>query len=259
MISNNRILWKKIGIKFCTFLPNPTSFELNEIKISDLKNKNILMIGRSDRIKRYEIGINAMKNVIKKEPNAKLYIIGISNDKYSNFLKKYTIKLGLNNNIIFKKLTHNTHQYYKNCSIFLLTSRFEGFPMALTESKIYGLPSIVVEMNYLSNAKNGVINIRENNPKIIGNEILKLLNNKEYRELEGKKARQSIKDFLNEEIYKRWIEIFIAVKQGDKIIEKYIYKYDKYNEEQDFKENEILYEKIFYKNINTYKEFTNKI
>ena len=147
LIPNNRILWKKSGIKYCTFLPNPTTFEPNEIKISNLNNKNILMLGRSDKFKRYEIGINAMKIVIEKEPEAKLYIVGIENNTYDNYLKKIVDDLGLTKNIIFKKLTNNTHQYYKNSSIFLLTSIFEGCPMTLLESKLYGLPSIVVGMS----------------------------------------------------------------------------------------------------------------
>ena len=255
LIPNNRILWEKSGIKYCTYLPNPTTFEPNKIEISNLNNKNILMLGRSDKFKRYEIGIYTMKYIIEKEPEAKLYIVGIGNNTYDNYLKKLTDKLGLIKNIIFKKLTNNPHQYYKNSSIFLLTSIFESWSMTLSESKLYGLPSIVVGMSYLSLAKNGVININDDDPKIIANEIINLLNKKEYRELEGKKARQSINDFQNEEIYKRWIEIFIAVKQGEKIIKSYINKYDKYNKDKDLKENQILYKKIFNKNLSEFKEF----
>ena len=89
LIPNNRILWKKSGIKYCTYLPNPTTFEPNKIEMSNLNNKNILMLGRSDKFKRYEIGIYAMKNVIEKEPEAKLlYIVGIGNNTYDNYLKK---------------------------------------------------------------------------------------------------------------------------------------------------------------------------
>lgn len=255
LIPNNRILWKKSCIKYCTYLPNPTTFNPNKIKVSYLNNKNILMLGRCDSVKRYEIGIDAMKYVIIKEPDAKLYIVGICNNTYSYFLKNYTNKLGLSNNIVFNPLTNNTHEYYKNSSIFLLTSIFEGCPMTLTESKLYGLPTIVVGMNYLSYAKNGVIYINDNNPKLIADEILKIFSNKNYRELEGKKARESLNDFSNEVIYKRWIELFIAVKQGNKIIEKYINKYDIYNEKYDYKENEILYKKIFNKNLKNFKEF----
>ena len=213
------------------------------------------MLGRCDKIKRYEIGIEAMKNIIKKEPDAKLYIVGICNNSYSNYLKNYSNKFNLSNNIIFNELVNNTHKYYKNSSIFLLSSKFEGCPMTLTESKLYGLPTLVIGMNYLAYAKNGVININSDDPKLIAKEILKLLNNKEYRKLEGKKARKSLKDFPNEEIYKRWIELFIAVKQGNEIIKKYINKYDKYDEKKDYKENKILYEKIFHKNLNNFKEF----
>ena len=86
-------------------------------------------------------------------------------------------------------------QYYKNSSIFLLKSIFEWFPLTLLESKLYGLPSIVVGMSYLFSAKNGVIDINNEDPKLIATEILKLLNKKEYRELEGKKSKKKHRKF----------------------------------------------------------------
>ncbi len=85
------------------YILNPTTFEPNEIKISNLNNKNILMLRRSDKFKRYEIGINAMKIIIEKEPEAKLYIVGIENNTYDIYLKKIVDELGLTKNIIFKK------------------------------------------------------------------------------------------------------------------------------------------------------------
>lgn len=86
------------------YILNPTTFEPNEIKISNLNNKNILMLGRSDKFKRYEIGINTMKIIIEKEPEAKLYIVGIENNTYNNYLKKIVDELGLTKKIILKKL-----------------------------------------------------------------------------------------------------------------------------------------------------------
>ena len=50
-------------------------------------------------------------------------------------------------------------------------------------------------MNYLSYAQNGVININNEDPKLIANEIVKLLKNKKYRELEGKKLEKVLKIF----------------------------------------------------------------
>ena len=60
----NDYLFKKWGIN-SILMDNPTTFEYDSVIPSDLSNKNIIMIGRAeDPIKRYELGIKAMRNIL---------------------------------------------------------------------------------------------------------------------------------------------------------------------------------------------------
>ena len=57
-------------------MDNPTTFNYDLITPSDLSQKIIIMVGRAeDPIKRYDIGIKAMSNIIKEIPESEMKII----------------------------------------------------------------------------------------------------------------------------------------------------------------------------------------
>ena len=77
----------------------------------------------------------------------------------------------------------------------------EAFPMVLSETKIYGIPSILLGIDYVSTAKKGNIIIYDDNPEIIGKYAIEILINEKYRKDLGKKVRISMKKFNNEILF----------------------------------------------------------
>ena len=70
----NNYLFKKWGIN-SILMNNFIAYEYNSIKPSDLSSQIILMIGRgSDPIKRFELGISAMKHIISEIPKCEMKI-----------------------------------------------------------------------------------------------------------------------------------------------------------------------------------------
>ena len=47
--------------------------------------------------------------------------------------------------------------YFKNSSLNIFPSIAEAFPMVLSETKMYGIPNILVGIDYVSNIKGGSI------------------------------------------------------------------------------------------------------
>ena len=71
----NDYLFKQWGIR-SILMDNFMTYEYNSVIPSDLSSKTILMIGRGyDKIKRFELGIKAMKYIIEEIPQAKLEVI----------------------------------------------------------------------------------------------------------------------------------------------------------------------------------------
>ena len=161
---------------------NFITYNFSNVIPSDLSSKTILMIGRAnDKFKRFELGIKSMKNIIKEMPECKLKII--SNLDGINELEKLIDQLNLNNEIKFVGYTSTPEIYFKNTSLHIFPSISESFGLALSETKIYGIPNIILGIDYVSASKYGTIIIYDDSPNIIAKESLKILKNEKYKTL----------------------------------------------------------------------------
>ena len=209
----NDYLFKKWEIK-SILMNNFITYNYDTITPSDLSSKTIIMIGRAnDPNKRFSLGIKAMKYILEEVPDCKMIIISdlYQTDNLINLVKE----LDLENNIKFVGYTLKPEEYYKNASLHIFPSINECFPMVLSEAKIYGIPSIITGIDYISTAKGGVININDDSPKTMAKEAIKILNNTSYRIKLGIMARKSMKQYNNKLTLKKWVELLLAVYNGD--------------------------------------------
>ena len=207
----NDYLFKKWGIN-SILIDNPPTFDYNLVTPSDLSQKNIVLIGRSiDPYKRYYFGIKAMVNIIKEVPDCKMQILGSANDNLLKLIKE----LNLENYVNFTGFMNNIEPYLKNASLHILSSFSESYSLALSETKIFGIPSIICGLDYLTLAKGGTVIIYDDNPDTIAKEAIKILKDDKYRKKLGKGARESMKRHKNNLIMKKWKKILLAVYKGD--------------------------------------------
>ena len=144
-------LFNKWGIN-TILMSNFMTFDFNNIFTSDLSTQNILMIGRGDaKKKRFYIGIEAMEYIIKERQACKLNII--SSLKRIDKIKKLVDNLNLSNNINFNGYSSSVEIYFRNASLNLVPSISESFSLVLSETKIYGIPSIVLGLDYIFTAE----------------------------------------------------------------------------------------------------------
>ena len=237
-------LYKKWGIKnaisFMDFMP----FDIKNSKSSHLSSKNIIMFGRGqDPIKNFELGMKVMKFIVQEVPESKLFIV--SSGELSN-LKKLAEILDIKENVIFYGYRINLSDILQNSSLNLFLSYAEAFPSVLSESKIYGLPTILTGMEYLALFNGGTVVAENDFPKTIASIAIKILNNETYRKKLGKEARESIEKFKNEIIAKRWVEILKSVYKGERKIKKIIDKEEKIDKKVVYKilDKEVLKLKI---------------
>lgn len=226
-------------------------FEFNSIQPSDLSSKLILMIGRgNDKIKRFQLGIEAMKYIIEEIPECKMKIISVN----VPFLKNLIYKLNLQNNIEFIGYTSSPELYYKNASLHLFPTLAEAFPNILSETLSYGIPNILVGLDYVSAAKGGTVIIYDDLPLSIAKIAIKILKNNRYRKKLGKEARKSMKKFKNDLILKKWVKLILSIYKGGNYYNELRSQYQKIKEKEAIKiiENQIYLlkkRKIEFKNI----------
>lgn len=171
------------------------------------RNKNLLCVGRLSHQKGFDLIIEAISFL--KDKTIKLYILGDGEEK--NKLLDLIKKLGLSDQVFLLGRKSNPYSYMKNADLFILSSRYEGFPNALLEAGACGLYSIC------NNCLGGVNEIIEEN--INGNVInfndkkllISVIEKNLLKEKDRKKITERIKDRYS---------IEIIVKKYEKVLKE---------------------------------------
>ena len=118
---------------------NPMPGNVNTTSYN-MDSKTIISVGRYTEQKGFDILIDVANQVFSKHSDWKWLIIGDGEDKYD--LQQKIEKYKLQKNIILKEHVDDINEYYRKAAMYVLTSRYEGFGLVLTEAKTQGLPCI---------------------------------------------------------------------------------------------------------------------
>lgn len=138
-VTNNNITTIYNGIdthKFNLEKNKNIEFE-KEFKNAKIK---LLNVARLDDNKNQQYLINLMPDILKEKPESRLFIIGKGEKELE--LKSLIKKLNLENYVFLLGWKTNVSDYMKESDLFLMASKYEGFPMTIIESISVGLPVI---------------------------------------------------------------------------------------------------------------------
>ncbi len=102
----------------------------------------LVSMGREDTVKGFWHLIKIFALVHRKLPDTRLMIIGEGEFKEYRRLAE---KLGIGEEVFFTGLKKNPYPYLRECSLYLLTSYYEGFPNALVEAMALGVPAVATD------------------------------------------------------------------------------------------------------------------
>src|SRR3989344_5770716 len=106
--------------------------------------KIILVASRLTEEKGVDKAIRAFARIAKRFPNTLMVVVGDGAEKKK--LRALAQKLIPAGQIIFESWQEDLYSYYKTASVFLNTSKFEGFGMALVEAAAAGCPIVTTEV-----------------------------------------------------------------------------------------------------------------
>ena len=99
--------------------------------------------------------------------------------------------------------------YFSKTRVFIFfPSISESFGLVLAETKLYGIPNIIMGINYISFAKNGTIIIYDDTPEILAKEGIIISLNNRFREYLGKESKKRMKKYNNEALAIIFIHTF---------------------------------------------------
>ena len=230
IIADDYWIYKKLNFKNVVYIPNLYTFEHSLTPSSPLTYKNVLIVGRlDDVIKGAEFGIKAMGEVVKQVPDAQLYLVSSYHPpNIINLIKE----LNFEQNVHYIPFSQNISEYYLKSSVLIVSSVSESFPMVMNEGKAHGLPVVAFNIEYSPCFQKGVITVDLFDYKAMGNEVVKLLNDYNYRKQKGMEAKLSLDMYKNNETIEKWGELFNSLLKGEDEYHKFQEKIEKqyYNE-----------------------------
>jgi glycosyltransferase involved in cell wall biosynthesis len=196
--------WK--GLNNIEVINNPIKFIPETY--STCKNKIAIAIGRYTEQKGFDLLIKAWKIVEQKHPDWHLNIYG-GGDKEAYI--KLAIKEGVKT-VFCHNIVKDIYSKYEESSVFLLSSRYEGFALVLAEAMSCGLPEVAFDCpcgpkDIIKNGFNGYL-VKNGNISDFALKICELIENEDKRIRMGYNARNIVTKFELNFIMNQWIKIF---------------------------------------------------
>jgi glycosyltransferase involved in cell wall biosynthesis len=162
----------------------------------------ILMASRLTKEKNIGLAIESMAEITKKYPKTGLIVAGEGPEKEN--LKSQISNLKINENIKIEEWTNDLISYYKTADLFLLTSNYEGYGMAVVEAMAAGCSVIMTDVGLagevLIDKKDGIVVPVGNKEELIES-ILNLIENPDLRAELIKNASKTLDFWPSREKY----------------------------------------------------------
>jgi glycosyltransferase involved in cell wall biosynthesis len=131
-----------VGKEKALVIPNPVP-RMSNVSVKEenqFPKPFILAMGRFAPQKGFDLLVRAFRKNSVKHPEWSLVILGEGSERLS--LEVMATELGIENRIYLPGRYSNPTEVMAEASVFVLPSRYEGFPNALIEAMACGLPSI---------------------------------------------------------------------------------------------------------------------
>ena len=190
----------------------PNILTITPKKVIDYRAKRIIAAGRYVHQKGFDMLLEAWHIINKNVNDWHLYIFGNENRKpYQRIVDKY----GMNDNTHLMGATKDIAEEFSKSSIFVLSSRFEGFGLVLAEAMSCGLPCVSFDCPYgprdiLTDGEDGFL-VENSNVEALAKAIEQLIADENLRKSMGEKAIINVARYDSSNIMNRWEKLFSSL------------------------------------------------
>lgn len=223
------------SLKKVFVMPNPLS--MSPVQSVPQKHKVAFAVGRLDGwyVKGLDVLIRAFGKLVQgstfkvQNEGWKLQIAGTGSDESLNYLKQLCKENGVEDSVIFLGFRKDVEKLYQDASIFVLSSRYEGFGLVLIEAMSQGCACIACDYKgrqreiMCPEGQGSKFNVQSSNNKVeqcetgilcepddveaLAEAMKKMIMDDEYRESVRAKAIERSKYYSIDNTMNRWEEL----------------------------------------------------
>ena len=189
---------------------NPLSFYPKQS--SSCTNKKIIAVGRYVPQKGFDLLINSWKIISSKHPDWTLSIYG---DGMREELQNQINSLNLQTTCILEPSVANITDKYMESSIFVLSSRYEGFGMVIIEAMACGVPPVAFTCpcgpkDIIQPGINGLL-VPNGDIQALADAMMKVMEDEAYRKMLSLNARKVVDTYSEQAVMSQWILLFTSI------------------------------------------------
>src|SRR5581483_10747427 len=179
--------------------------------IDSRSSDEVLAVGRLDRQKGFDVLLRALAKVRGTHPGVKLTILGEGPER--NVLEELARDLRILDSVHLPGVVKHPEQWMARCTLFVLPSRYEGFPNALLEAMALGCAVVAADCDsgpreLVSDGDNGLL-VPPGDVEGLANAIRVLLSDPDMQRRFGDRAAGVRERYARERIVREW-EALIA-------------------------------------------------
>lgn len=192
-------------------IPDPLSFVPSNY--SQQKEKRVLAVARYSYEKGIDLLLKAWRIAEKENPDWRLDVYG---DGDRTAYEMLIDELGIDRNkCVLHGRTSDVENEYLNSSIFVCSSRFEGFGLVMVEAMACGLPVVSFDCPWgprsiITNSKDGLL-VENGNIAEMADGLSNLMLDDQLRNSMSQAAPKNVKRFDINQIAERWRLLFSEI------------------------------------------------
>lgn len=192
-------------------IPNPLTLDAEPLP-SQLDQKIVVASGRICRQKNFELLARAWALVAQQHPGWQLRLYGDGKADEVRKLQRQISACGVGESFRLMGRTRNMIGALREASAFVLSSRYEGFGLVLTEAMACGVPVVSTNCPYgpsdiITDGRDGFL-VPMNDAEALADRLCRLISDSTLRQRMGQAARQAAQRYRLDAIIPQWMKLF---------------------------------------------------
>ena len=186
---------------------NPLTCRPADTPVNALNGRTILWAGRFSPEKRPLDAVGVLRRVARVAPGVRMILLGDGPEREA--LQRRIDAEGLRGQVELPGYQRDPLPWFRQADVFLCTSAYEGFGLAMAEAQTHGVPVVAYDMPYLTILQGGGhIAVPQGDENAAAQALIRVLTDGPFRRQLGAQARRNVEENLDIDQAERWRTIF---------------------------------------------------